>query len=85
MNSENQNAASNDHLDVDLTSKSSSSQQTREKNWKPAKFISYETMGLTSTESNPTVRPCGIRLDGKPRVIKSTCLLARMKRLNLLK
>ena len=34
------------------------------KDWKPAKLRSYETMGLTTTEDNETVRPCGFRTDG---------------------
>ena len=53
--------------------------------WKPAHFISYETMGLTTTKLNPTVRPCGFKANGKSRMIKSTCLLARMKRINMLR
>lgn len=53
--------------------------------WKPAKFISYETMGLTSTKLNPTIRPCGFMKNGKNRQIKNTCLLGRMKKLNILK
>ena len=53
--------------------------------WKPAKFISFETMGLTSTKLNPTVRPCGFRTNGRDRMIKSTCLLARIKKVNMLK
>ena len=57
----------------------------REKRWKPAKFISFETIGLTSTKLNPSVRPCGFKENGRSRVIKSTCLLARMKKLNMLK
>ena len=52
--------------------------------WKPAKFISYETMGLTKTKLNDNMRPCGFRSDGTARVIKSTCMVARMKRSNLL-
>ena len=36
----------------------------KEQAWKPAKHISYETMGLTQTEKNDLVRPCGFRLDG---------------------
>ena len=54
-------------------------------NWKPPKFISYEAMGLTSTKLNPSVRPCGFRTNGTNRMIKSTCLLARMKKLCMLK
>jgi hypothetical protein len=53
--------------------------------WKPAKFVSFETMGLTSTKLNPTVRPCGFRTNGRDRMIKSTCLLARIKKVNMLK
>lgn len=53
--------------------------------WKPAKFISYETMNLTSTKLNPTIRPCGFMKNGKARQIKNTCLLGRMKKLNILK
>lgn len=54
-------------------------------NWKPAKFISYEAMGLTTTKLNTRVRPCGFKVNGKNRIIKSTCLLARIKKLNMLK
>ena len=54
-------------------------------NWKPAKFLSYETMGLTSTKLNPTIRPCGFKINGKNRTIKNTCLLGRMKKLNMLR
>lgn len=53
--------------------------------WKPPKFISYEAMALTSTKLNPSVRPCGFRTNGVNRMIKSTCLLARMKKLCMLK
>ena len=53
--------------------------------WKPAKFISYETMGLTSTELNPVTRPCGFKTNGKNRQIKNTCLLGRMKKLNMMR
>ena len=53
--------------------------------WKPAKFQSYETMGLTKTAQNETIRPCGFRKDGKLRKIKDTCLIARMKNLCVLK
>ena len=53
--------------------------------WKPPKYISYEAMGLTSTKLNPSVRPCGFRTNGTNRMIKSTCLLARMKKLCMLK
>jgi len=53
--------------------------------WKPAKFVSYETMNLTSTKLNPSIRPCGFMANGKSRQIKNTCLLGRMKKLNLLK
>ena len=38
--------------------------QKKIKNWKPAKFQSYETMGLTKTKLNPTVRPCGFQKNG---------------------
>lgn len=41
-------------------------------------------MGLTKTKLNPTVRPCGFLKNGKSRTIKSTCLLARMKKLTAL-
>lgn len=53
--------------------------------WKPAKFVSYETMALTSTKLNQRVRPCGFRPDCKNRMIKTTCLLGRMKKLNMIK
>ena len=41
-------------------------------------------MGLSSTKLNPSVRPHGFKSDGKLRMIKATCLLARMKKLCLL-
>jgi hypothetical protein len=53
--------------------------------WKPAKFESYETLGLTRSKLNPTIRPCGFLPSGKSRMIKNTCLVGRMKKLNLLK
>ena len=53
--------------------------------WKPAKYVSFETLGLTSTALNPTVRPCGFKTDGKNRMVKNTCLLARMKKLHMLR
>ena len=53
--------------------------------WKPAKFVSYETMGLCKTVDNPTMRPCGFRKDGKLRKIKDTCLIARMRNINIMK
>jgi len=53
-------------------------------NWKPYKFRSYETMGLASTEINPTMRPCGFKKDGNYRKIKDSCLLARMRNLCIL-
>ena len=62
---------------------SSESDDTPE--WKPAKFQSYEVMGLTSTKLNPSVRPCGFLKNGKNRMIKKTCLLSRMKKLCLIK
>jgi len=58
---------------------------SRQPKWKPPKYISYEAMGLTSTKLNPSVRPCGFRTNGTNRMIKSTCLLARMKKLCMLK
>lgn len=73
---------SEDSVDIDML------RATEQENmyvWKPAKFVSYETMGLTSTKLNPTVRPCGFMFNGKNRQIKNTCLLGRMKKLNLLK
>jgi hypothetical protein len=42
-------------------------------------------MGLTSTALNPIVRPCGFKTDGKNRMLKNTCLLARMKKLNMIR
>lgn len=36
----------------------------KQNTWKPAKFKSYETLGLTTTPLNPVVRPCGFRPDG---------------------
>lgn len=53
--------------------------------WKPAKYQTYETMALTSTKLNTNMRPCGFRNNGKNRMIKATCLIARMKKLNLVK
>jgi chitin synthase len=53
--------------------------------WKPAKFASYEVMGLASTKDNPIVRPCGFRKDGKFRKVKDTCMISRMRNLNILK
>ena len=40
---------------------------------------------MTSTLLNPTVRPCGFKNNGKNRMIKNTCLLGRMKKLNILR
>jgi hypothetical protein len=54
------------------------------KNWKPAKFVSQETIGLASTPMNPVMRPCGFRADGQHRKIKDTCLIARMRSLAML-
>ena len=31
------------------------------------------------------MRPCGFKNDGKNRMIKNTCLLGRMKKLNILR
>ena len=42
-------------------------------------------MALTSTKLNTKVRPCGFKTNGKNRMIKSTCLLARIKKLNMLR
>ncbi len=53
--------------------------------WKPAKFVSYETMGLCKTPDNPVMRPCGFRKDGQLRKIKDTCLIARMRNICILK
>ena len=61
------------------------SDSERMPDWKPAKFQSYEVMGLTSTKLNPSVRPCGFLKNGKNRMIKKTCLLSRMKKLCLIK
>jgi len=38
--------------------------KTEHSEWKPAKYVSYETMSLTTTKLNPTVRPCGFRTNG---------------------
>ena len=54
-------------------------------NWKPAKYVSFETLSLTTTKLNESVRPCGFRSNGRSRMIKSTCLLARIKKLNMLR
>ena len=54
-------------------------------NWKPAKYVSFETISLTTTKLNESVRPCGFRSNGRSRMIKSTCLLARIKKLNMLR
>lgn len=53
--------------------------------WKPAKFVSFETIALTSTKLNPSVRPAGFRKNGVNRQIKSTCMLGRMKKLSMLR
>jgi len=52
--------------------------------WKPPRFQSFETIGLTSTAANLVVRPHGFRTDGTLRTIKKTCMLGRMKKLQLL-
>ena len=48
-----------DPIDEEDSLEESDMIQNKLKNWKPAKFQSYETMGLTKTKLNPTVRPCG--------------------------
>lgn len=53
--------------------------------WKPAKFVSFETIALTSTKLNPTIRPAGFRTNGTKRQIKTTCMLGRMKKLSMLR
>ena len=53
--------------------------------WKPAKFVSFETIVLTSTKLNPSIRPAGFRKNGVNRQIKSTCMLGRMKKLSMLR
>ena len=35
--------------------------------WKPAKFVSFETIALTSTKLNPSIRPAGFRTNGVNR------------------
>ena len=42
-------------------------------------------MALTTTKLNNRVRPCGFKFDGKSRMIKSTCMLSRMKKLNIIR
>lgn len=76
-----------DTLDEELlkdSEMSNYSQSAKMPQWKPAKFQSYETMGLSSTKLNPSVRPHGFRSNGKLRMIKTTCMLARMKKICLL-
>jgi len=57
----------------------------KKKEWKPPKHQSYECMGLTSTEKNPIVRPCGFQRNGLPRKVKDTCLISRMRQLAIKK
>ena len=53
-----------DPIDEEDSLEESDMNQIKLKNWKPAKFQSYETMGLTKTKLNPTVRPCGFLKNG---------------------
>ena len=55
------------------------------KDWKPARFQSFETIRLINTKQNPVMRPCGFKANGRPRVIKETCLISRMRKICLLK
>ena len=56
-----------------------------EKEWKPAKFQSYETIQLVATKNNSTVRPAGFSLPyGNFRKIKNSCLLSRIRNLSIL-
>lgn len=42
-------------------------------------------MALTKTKLNTKIRPCGFKSNGKNRMIKSTCLLSRIKKINMIK
>ena len=53
-----------DPIDEEDSLEESDMNRNKLKNWKPAKFQSYETMGLTKTKLNPTVRPCGFLKNG---------------------
>jgi len=55
------------------------------KDWKRAKYKSFETIRLVSTKKNPTVRPCGFRNDGSIRKVKDSCLLGRIRQLAMVK
>lgn len=39
-------------------------------------------MGLTNSELNCKIRPCGFRFNGKMRKIKNTCLISKIKTRN---
>ena len=53
--------------------------------WKPAKNMSFETLGLISTKANPVTRPCGFNTNGTARKVKDSCLISRMRNLAILK
>ena len=42
-------------------------------------------MGLTKTEKNTVMRPCGFQRNGQPRKVKDTCLISRMRQLAIKK
>ena len=51
-----------------------------EDDWKPPRYHSYETMMLHVKENVlKKARPAGFRSSGKPRKIKTTCLISRVK------
>ena len=47
--------------------------------WKPPSVTTYETLMLTRSQFNSKVKGAGFRKNGKPRHIKKTCLLAKIK------
>ena len=49
------------------------------KKWKPKSATTYETLMLTRSEFNSKVQGAGFRTNGKPRHIKRTCLLSKIK------
>jgi len=59
--------------------------QKAQNEWKPAKNKSFETIALVATKNNQIVRPCGFQTNGRPRKVKKTCLISRMRTLAFLK
>ena len=47
--------------------------------WKPAINVSYETLMITDTAHNQSLRPAGFRPDGKPRQIKNTSMMSKIR------